>query len=506
MMWISTLIQKRSAQISTVAVVDSDDPKRLEQLLSTLEENGYHTYVWSVRGLFTVKNGVRDSEVTSDFGGSMSLEEALKYMDNMFREEESKALVIIPSSRNDTLNAYLKEWMLDYSIYTNDNLAVVFSGKHLLSDDILRNAIIVDVPHSTREERMEVVRKLHEDTNTPWDERVLDVGAGLTLHELESALLESISLYGKMTSEHVAQAKVDIVRKSGILEIEQPAFGFERVGGYTAVKELLRQNVIKVFEEQERAEKLGLRPPRGLLFFGPGGTGKTLFARALARELGLPFLRLKTENIVSRWYGETERSMARALKFAEEIAPCVMFIDEIDRFGKRGQVGEHETTRRTFSILLEWLGEHERKTIVVGATNRIQDLDDAFVRVGRFDYLIPVLYPDTEARKSILEVHTRVVRNVPLDEDVDLTEIAERTENFSGAELEELVIRAARMAFRRGGDRVGWSDFEEALTTFRIDSGERSKQRQEYIKLAQRYCNDLSLIDMPKREKARRRV
>jgi len=505
MMWISTLIQKRDSQVSTVAVVDSDDPKRLEQLLTTLEEE-YEVYAWSVRGLFTVKEGRRDSEVTSDFGGSMSLEEALKYMDNMFREEEEKAFVIIPSNRNDTLNAYLKEWMLDDTIYVNENLAVVFSGKHLLSEDILRNAIIVDVPHSTREERMVIIRNLHRDTGASWDERVLDVGAGLTLHEFESALLESIKLYGRMSAEHVAQAKVEIVKKSGILEIEQPKFGFERVGGYHAVKELLKQNVIRFYEEQERAEKLGLRPPRGLLFFGPGGTGKTLFARALARELGLPFLRLKTENVVSRWYGETERSMARALKFAEEIAPCVMFIDEIDRFGKRGQQGEHETTRRTFSILLEWLGEHERKTIVVGATNRIQDLDDAFIRVGRFDYLVPVLYPDSEARESILEVHTDVVRKVPLDEDVDLTEIAERTENFSGAELEELVIRAARVAFRRGADMVGWSDFEEALTTFRIDPGERNKQRQEYIKLAQKYCNDLSLVDMPARGKARRRV
>lgn len=506
--WITTLFSKRDAQVSTVAVVESDDPKRLKQLLITLEER-YKVFVWSIRGLYRVKDGVRTSEVTSEFGGTMGLEEALRYMDGMFRNENSKepvAFVIIPPSKSDILNAFLREWSLDYSIYEREALAVVFGHRQLLGEDLLRHVIVVDVPSSTKEERMQVLKESVLEMGVEADVRVVDVGAGLNLHEFENALLESVNLYGKAIPEHVSAVKVDTVKKSGILEIEQSPFGFERIGGYWTLKEFLKQNVAKVFEEQERAKKLGLRPPRGLLFFGPGGTGKTLFARALAKELGLPFLRLKTENIVSRWYGETERSMARALKFAEEIAPCVMFIDEIDRFGRRGQQGEHETSRRTFSILLEWLGDHERKTIVVGATNRIQDLDDAFVRVGRFDYLIPVLYPDAEARKSILEVHTSIARKVPLDEDVDLTEIAERTENFSGAELEELVIRAARIAFRRGADKVGWSDFEEALASFRIDDGMRERMKQDYIKLAERYCNDLSLLGARAQPTDKRRV
>ena len=124
--------------------------------------------------------------------------------------------------------------------------------------------------------------------------------------------------------------------------------------------------------------------------------------------------------------------MARVLKVAEDIAPCVLFIDEIDRFGRRGQPGEHETTRRTFSILLE------------------------------------------------------------------------RTDGFSGAELEELVIRAARYAFRRSEDKVTWDDFEEAIATFRIDAGARDRQRQEYIQLAERYCNDLSLLERTRRKQLRR--
>jgi len=382
---------------------------------------------------------------------------------------------------------------------------VVFGNKHLVSEEALKNAISIDVPTSTADERRKLAESVAADLGVHLDYHAVDMGAGLTLHEFESALLESASLQGRITAEHVAAVKVDIVRRTGILEIEQPEFGFERIGGYWRIKEFLKLNVVKVFVEAEKAAKLGLRPPRGILFFGPGGTGKTLFARAMAKELGLPFLRLKTENIVSRWYGETERSMARALKFAEDIAPCMLFIDEIDRFGRRGQPGEHETTRRTFSILLEWLGDENRKTIVIGTTNRVQDLDEAFIRVGRFDYLIPVLYPDSEARKSILEVHTSVARKVPLDEDVELTELAERTDGFSGAELEELVIRAARYAFRRNANEVTWDDFEEVIATFRIDAGARDRQRQEYIQLAERYCNDLSLLERTAKRRQLRR-
>ncbi|MHC1610111.1 MAG: AAA family ATPase, partial [Candidatus Methanospirareceae archaeon] len=224
------------------------------------------------------------------------------------------------------------------------------------------------------------------------------------------------------------------------------------------------------------------------------------FARALAKELKLPFLRLKTENIVSKWYGETERSMARALEMAEEIAPCVLFIDEIDRFGQRGQLGEHEASRRTFSILLEWLGDERRKTIVIGTTNRPQDLDEAFIRVGRFDYLIPILLPDTEARRQILEVHTKVIRKVPLAKDVNFDELAEMTENFTGAELEELVMRASRNALREDRDRVTTEDFRTALASFRINSDARMRQTEEYIRLAYEFCNDAKFLEEIARE------
>jgi len=261
-MWIDVLLRKRNAQVSTVAVIDSEDPKRLNQLLTALEAANYKVLIWSVRGLFNVKDGKRGSEVNSDFG-SMALEEALRYVDRLFRSSEGVAFVVIPAGRSETLSAFLREWALDYEIYERDSLVVVFGNKHLVSEEALKNAISIDVPTSTADERRKLAESVAADLGVHLDDHAVDMGAGLTLHEFESALLESASLQGKITADHVAAVKVDIVRRTGILEIEQPEFGFERIGGYWRIKEFLKLNVVKVFEEAEKAAKLGLRAPRG---------------------------------------------------------------------------------------------------------------------------------------------------------------------------------------------------------------------------------------------------
>jgi len=280
------------------------------------------------------------------------------------------------------------------------------------------------------------------------------------------------------------------------MEIEEPAHGFEAIGGYEYLKQFVRENIINVLSNPKKAEALGLRPPRGLLLFGPPGTGKTIFARALAKELKIPLLRFKTEHVVSKWYGETERNVSKAIKLAESVAPCIVFIDEIDRFGKRDS-GDHEVTRRTFSIILEWLGSEERKAIILGTTNVPEQLDDAFLRVGRFDYHIPVLYPDRDARYEILRVHTGVKRKIPIDEndyEVILDETAFATEFFSGAELEELTLRVSRYIFREGRDVATWSDFERAINTFSIDIEARKEIQAKYVELAKSLCNDREIL------------
>jgi ATP-dependent 26S proteasome regulatory subunit len=492
MSWLETLLRKRTAQVSTVAVIDSDDRFRLKELFITLLEKYSAVYYWDVRGLCMVRSDCEKGYTLHNTNEPSLLEHALSRIDALVKENKTPtAFIIFPSENYPLLNAYIKAWALDDRMYDPeiDFLCCIFGGKHLVNESSLRLSILIEPPPSTEEERKNLLEKLH----FPHEDGVITAGAGLNLHEFETTVLESVALYGIAKTEFVAKTKAEIVKKEGVLEIEEPKQGFEAIGGYEYLKNFVKDNIVNVLTRPEKATRLGLRLPRGLLLFGPPGTGKTVFARALAKELKIPFLRFKTEHVVSKWYGETERNVARAIKIAESVAPCIVFVDEIDRFGRRGR-DEHEVTKRTFSILLEWLGSEERKAIILGTTNVPEQLDEAFLRVGRFDYHIPVLYPDRNARLEILKVHTNVKRQVPLEDETVLEEVADVTELFTGAELEELVLRAARNAFRRDSETVSWDDFQKAIHSFSIDEKTRKEQYTRYIELAKTLCNDKDIL------------
>jgi len=517
-----------------VAFLKTSDPKRLIQFLEFINEKyssgkgQYKIFLYKVwGGLFDVRfdsGGIHYIPVTASvpgsplaqmIGGAMQIRDlgsALTYLDNLMQTQVGKTRIVAvfwglfsyKSVSDQELYAFVK--FLRNAIYSDEyymghHFIVVFTEcpECIADDDTLKHSIVADIPPSTKEERIQLLKQVAEslgkNVNGEELEALAEATKGLNLHETESVALESIYKVGRYDISLMTQYKYEIVRKAGILDIEEPAHGFEAVGGYKVIKDFILNNVVKVLKNPKKAEMLGLRPPRGILLFGPPGTGKTWFARALAKELEIPFLRLRTERIVSMWYGETSRNLAKALQIAESVAPAVLFIDEIDRFGKRGGITEHEESRRAFSILLEWLGDARRKTIVVGTTNRPEDLDEAFRRVGRFDYIIPMLYPDYEARLEILRIHTSVVRKVPLAKDVDLEDIAARTELWSGAELEELVLRAARRALREDADVVKMKHFEEALQTFKINEEERRRQLEHYLKLAQEFTNDMEFLE-----------
>ncbi len=494
--WIREGIVKRKSQFSTVIIYKTRDPKRLPEYIKSVYSNFseiYAYYVW--RGLQKVR--VEGGRIVFEkaLSSARSLEAALDHVDGLFLRKERILFVIQAYRASDALTQALRAWMFDESMYAKGHTITIFTEEpaSVLDDATIKYAILIKIPPSTREEREQILLEIARATNSEVDKSMIDATSGLTLQEVESVALESVFRFGRLDTNVLLNYKYDIIRKAGVLDVEESEHGFDAIGGYDVVKEFIIDNVVKVLQNPRKAERLGIRPPKGLLLFGPPGTGKTLFARAMAKELNLPFLRLRTENIVSRWYGESEKNLAKAIELAEEVAPCILFVDEIDRFGRRGE-SDHETSRRMFSVLLEWLGDARRKTIMLGTTNKPHYLDEAFIRVGRFDYIIPVLLPDFEARKQILEVHTRVVRKVPL-KDVSLEDIAEKTELFTGAELEELVLRAARNALREDREFVTQEDFEISLESFSIDWDERRRQMDEYMELSRKYCNDLRFLN-----------
>ena len=212
--------------------------------------------------------------------------------------------------------------------------------------------------------------------------------------------------------------------------------------------------------------RLGIRPAKGFLLYGPPGTGKTLLAKAAARESEANFIATKSSDLLSKWYGESEQQIARLFNRARQVAPTIIFIDELDSLvpARGGGLGEPQVTERVVNtILAEMDGLEElQNVVVIGATNRPTLIDPALLRPGRFDELIYVGTPDTAGGGG----SSRSTRaDMPLADDVDLEKIAQRTDRFTGADLEDLVRRAGLTALRRGLDaaQVTMADFEIAL-------------------------------------------
>ena len=240
---------------------------------------------------------------------------------------------------------------------------------------------------------------------------------------------------------------------------------FADVAGADEAKHELEE-IVDYLKHPERYQRLGAKIPRGVLLVGPPGTGKTLMARALAGEAGVPFISISGSDFVEMFVGVGAARVRDLFKQAEQAAPCIIFIDELDALGKARNAGpvlggndERESTLN--QLLVEMDGFNPRKSVIIlAATNRPEVLDPALLRPGRFDRQVVVDRPDREGREAILRVHTR---KLALADDVDLAEIARRTPGFAGADLANLANEAALLAARRGADAVSMQDFSEAI-------------------------------------------
>lgn len=263
--------------------------------------------------------------------------------------------------------------------------------------------------------------------------------------------------------------------KSGAKVIAQKETGvtFKDVAGQDEAKESLEE-IVSFLEKPKRYESIGAKLPRGALLVGPPGTGKTLLAKAVAGEAGVPFFNIAGSEFVEMFVGRGAAKVRDLFKQANEKAPCIVFIDEIDTVGKRRDAGlttNDEREQTLNQLLTEMDGFDNHKGIVVlGATNRPDTLDQALLRPGRFDRRIPVELPDLAGRKAILKLHAN---DVKMGDDIDLDVIARATPGASGADLSNIINEAALRAVRMGRQKVTQEDLTESVEV--VIAGEKRK-------------------------------
>ncbi|VVB84066.1 VCP-like ATPase [uncultured archaeon] len=293
------------------------------------------------------------------------------------------------------------------------------------------------------------------------------------------------------------------VRPSAMREVlvETPNVDWNSVGGVDSVKQELREAVEWPMEHPESFERMGIKPSKGVLLYGPPGTGKTLLAKAVAKETEANFIQVKGPSLLSMWVGKSEEGMRKIFERARQVAPCVVFFDEIDSLaGRRGvEQGTKVTERVLNQLLAEMDGLEDLKSvIVIGATNRPDMLDTALLRPGRFDKILLVNAPDEAGRLQIMKIHTK---NMPIgdskkllnekEKEELLKELAKQTDGYTGADLEAVAREAAYFSLRESIDakQVTKKHFTETLKKIKPSVNKMTielykKMEAEYLKSA----------------------
>lgn len=354
--------------------------------------------------------------------------------------------------------------------------ALILTGEALaLPDTLQRLASFVSLPRPDLHEYEELVEQILRDlsarmrvsTRLTRQEGVtlLHHLKGLTLLEAEKVLTRAIVEDGLLSPEdivHVIGAKKEIVERDGVLEYYPLEQNMSEVADLAGLKEWLakRRHIIT---DTERAAEFGLTFPKGVLLVGVPGCGKSLCAKAVAMEWGLPLLKLDPGALYNKYIGETEKNFKRAMTTAERIAPVVLWIDELEKAFAAGGDEDGGVSQRVLGTFLSWMQDRSGDVFTVATANDVTKLPPEFLRKGRFDEVFFVDLPEPEARRAILEIHLRKRGKDPAT--FDLKPVVAATADFSGAELEQVVVAALYTVFSEKRELTGEALLAEVAAT-----------------------------------------
>jgi transitional endoplasmic reticulum ATPase len=281
-----------------------------------------------------------------------------------------------------------------------------------------------------------------------------------------------------------------IVNPSALREVlvEAPNVKWKDIGGLETLKQELKEAVEWPLKHPQAFKKLGIKPPKGVLMYGPPGCGKTLLAKAVANESEANFILVKGPELISKWVGESEKGIRGIFKKAKQSSPTIIFFDEIDAIATRrgSSQGSTQVTERVVNQMLTEMDglEELNDVVVIAATNRPDMVDPGLLRPGRFDRIIMTPVPDKEARLEIFKIHTK---GMPLAKDVDLEKLAEKTQNYVGADIEGVVREAGILALRDDikVKEVSMKYFDKALK--KVKSSILNEDIQKYKEIEEKY-------------------
>lgn len=288
------------------------------------------------------------------------------------------------------------------------------------------------------------VPKVDVELSDSLREEIIHSAQGLTADEIESALARSLVEDKKLSVDKIIEEKKQIVRKTGMLEFYPSSNSMDDIGGLDLLKEWLLHRS-KSFTDAAR--DYGIPYPKGILIIGVQGCGKSLVAKSVANAYKLPMLKMDVGRIFGSLVGQSEQNMRRAIKIAESLAPCILWIDELEKgfAGMSGGVSDSGTTARVFSTFLTWMQEKTKPVFLIATGNNVHQLPPELMRKGRFDEIFFVDLPDQREREQIFRIHLKKRKRDP--KKFKVKELGKLSDGFSGAEIEQLVIGALNSAF-----------------------------------------------------------
>ena len=453
--------------------------KELTRIVSTpdLINSVRKVYVWKSSEGFKDSNGMIQEDTYEKI-------QAL----NFVRKCEEDALFIFldfhvfckntSGNFDDTVVRFLKDLIPNLKQARNFRNVIFVSPTFTLPDDLKKDITVLDFDLPTSDEIASVLDGIIRDNsggnlkvnlNPKEKEELVKAAVGLTLQEAENAFARAMVNDGCLNSEDVdivLKEKSQVIKKSDILEYIDSKVKIEDVGGLENLKKWLSKRDKSWLDS---AKKYGLPSPKGVLLTGVPGCGKSLIAKSISSMWHLPLLRFDVSKVFNMYIGNSESNMREAIKMAEAISPCVLWIDEIEKgFSGLGGSGDSGTTSRIFGTFLSWMQEKTKPVFVVATANNIDSLPSEMMRKGRFDEIFFIDLPTFNERKQIFKVHLESrltypeVRGDFEINDETLKHLSNITEGFGGSELEQIVVMGLYDAFSE--DRsITLNDFENAV-------------------------------------------